>query len=371
MPENMPVKNPLRVLSCLLAAALWLAAMPARAALMGGLYEARVPVTDQSTPQRNAALQQAFDAVLVKVTGNRAAMDSLAASLGSPSQYIQQYRYEQVPADPAVPGSLPGLLLWAKFDAGVIAKALQAAHAPLWGAERPRTLVWLALPDAPGGRILTAGDGSPLMQALLTAAEQRGIVLVFPQMDGPDRAAVGVPDVVGFNADRLAQASTRYRADALLVGSLGSAGGGQYLGRWQLMPADHPETWDSPPGDEAVVAVDGVQTAADRFAERYAIVPNAQDQDGVALEVDGITSLDAYAKVLAYLNTLTPVRAVHVQRVAQGSVFYSVDIHGSVPNLQSALALGGMLAAAPAPAPVAATGMAPASVTALRYSYVP
>ena len=377
MRENMPVNTRLRVSLCLLLAGFWLAVVPAHGAVVQGLYEARVPVADQSAAQRSAALQQAFAAVLVKVTGTRAATGTLTSVLGNPSQYVQQYRYEKVAPDPsaaaAQPPTTPALVLWARFDATVVDNALHATHAPQWGAERPRTLVWLALADAPGGRILNAADNSYLMQALATAAEQRGMTLVFPQMDGPDKAALGVPDLAGFNVDRIRQASERYRPDAVLVGSVTPFGTGQFAAHWQLISADRIETWDTPAGDEVLVAVDGVQTSADRFAARYAIAPGAGDLAAVPLEVDGVTSLDAYAKLLSYLGSLTPVRAVHVERVAQGSVYFNLDIHGSLDNLESALVLGGMMAASAAAPPAASGALPPDALPAapLRYSYVP
>ena len=374
------MNTPLRVSLCLLLAGFWLAAAssPARGAVVQGLYEARVPVADQSAAQRSAALQQAFAAVLVKVTGTRAA-ETLVSVLGSPSQYVQQYRYEKLPPDPSIPAAqpaaAPSLVLWARFDATVVDNALHAAHAPQWGAERPRTLVWLALADAPGGRILAATDNSYLMQALATAAQQRGVSFVFPQMDGPDKSSIGVPDLAGFNTDRIRQASQRYKADAMLVGSVTPFGTGQFTAHWQLISADRIETWDTPAGDEVLVAVDGIQTSADRFAARYAIAPGAGDLAGVPLQVDNVTSLDAYAKVLSYLGTLTPVRAVRVERVAQGSVYFSLDIHGSLDNLESALVLGGMMAAPaavaapPAPSSAPVPGALPA--TPLHFDYTP
>lgn len=344
-----------------------LSCMPARAVTLSGLYEARVPVPDQSGPERSNALQQAFDAVLVRVTGDRAAGGSLAASLGNPNQYIQQYRYEQAPPDPANPAAQPGLMLWAKFDAGVVDKGLHAAHARVWGAERPRTLVWLGLPD----RILNASDTTPLMQALVTAAQQRGIVLVFPQMDSTDKAALSAADITGFNDERIRAASQRYHPDAVLAGSVTPATG-QFAARWQWLSPDKVEDWQTPAGDQTVVSVDGVEVAADRFAARYAVAADSTDQDAVALQVDGIDDLEAYAKVLAYLGSLTPVRAVHVQRVAGGSVYYSLDIHGSLDNLESALLLGGLLSNAGTAAPAAASGSAPAAIPApLHYSYRP
>lgn len=361
----MPVKRLAPLTAACLLLASWFA--PAHAVIVNGLYEARVPVTDQSVAARNAALQQAFGIVLVKVTGDRAASGALAAALGAPTQYVEQYRYEKVDADPAN-NVAAGLMLWAKFGANVVGKALHAGHAPLWGAERPRTLVWLVSPES-GGRILGAADTSPVMQAMLTAAQQRGIVLVFPQMDAQDKAAVGVADLSGFNAERIRAASARYQADAVLVGVMAPAEG-QLAGRWEWLSPDKVEDWQTPAGDAALVAVDGVQVAADRFAARYAIAADAADQDGVPLQVDGIGSLEAYAKVSDYLKALTPVRAVRVERVAGGSVFYSLDIHGSLDNLEAALVLGGLLAGSATAAPSAATvsGAIPAP---LHYSYKP
>jgi hypothetical protein len=356
----------------LLIVSFWSFAMPARAVMVTGLYEARVPVADQSTSERNNSLQQAFGVVLVKVTGNRAAASALAAELGNPTQYVQQYRYEKAAVDPATPNATPGLLLWAQFDPSVVKRALHGAHAPLWGAERPRTLVWLALPD----RILAAGDSSPLMQAMQTAADQRGIVLLFPAMDSADKAALTAADIAAFNDERIRAASAHYHADAILVGRVAAAEG-QFAARWQWLSPDKVEDWQSPAGDQTLLAVDGVQVAADRFSARYAISPDAGEQDGISLQVDGITSLDAYAKVLAYLNSLTPVRAVHVQRVAGGSVYYTADIHGSVDNLESALVLGGALSAAPGSAPSNAPGAGTSAAavgiltSSLHYDYNP
>ena len=372
----MPVKTLRRPSICLLAAIFWMvAAVPARAATVTGLYEARVPVVDQSSSARTAALQQALAVVLVKVTGARSVPGPLSAALGDAAHYMQQYRYEQAPPDPnAQSGAAPALLLWARFDPRVVNEAVSAAHAPLWGAERPRTLVWLALQDSTGARILPATDSSFLMQALTAAADQRGIALLFPQMDPVDRAAIGVPDVAGFSADRIRQASQRYKPDAVLVGSITPFGAGQYAAHWQLITGTQQETWVTPPGDEVVTVVDGVQVSADRYAARYAIATDAGDIAGVSLVVQGVTSLDIYAKVLSYLSGLTPVRAVHVQRMAEGSAYFSVDAHGSLDNLQAALTLGGLLA--PADTAIATATSAPAGTTSipaqtLLYRYVP
>ena len=370
----MPVKTPGRLLLCFMFAALLAGALPARAAPVSGLYEARVPVTDRTSSARSAALQQALSAVLVKVTGARSVPGVLTPMLANPSRYLQQYSYEQAPADPNAPAAAasgsPAFVLWAKFDPKVVNQDVSAAHMPLWGAERPRTLVWLALQDSPASRLLAAADTSYLTQALTDAARQRGIVLLFPQLDAVDRAALGVPDVTGFNLDRIRAASARYRPDSILVGSVTPFGNGQYAAHWELLNGTELETWQTPPGDEAVAAVDGVQMTADRYAARYAIAAGAGNLAGMALEVDGITSLDSYAQVLAYLNSLTPVQAVRVERMEPGSAFFSLDARGSLDNLRSALSLGGLLLPEESAVPAAST-RGVAAPQSIRYRYNP
>jgi hypothetical protein len=360
----MPVIAPRHIFSRLAAAVvLTVAAGSLHAATVTGLYEARAPVTDQSSAARSAALQQAFTTVLIKVTGLRAVPAPLTALAADALDYAQQYRFEQVPPDPNAPPATapqaPTLVLWARFDPRKLNDAIAAAHAPLWGAERPVTLVWLALGDTPGGRLLPATDTSYLMQALVTAAQQRGVTLVFPQMDAVDKAALGVPDVTGFNLGRIQQVSQRYHTDAVLVGTVTPFGAGQYAAHWQLLDGIDQQNWQTPPGDEVVTAVDGVEVSADRYAARYAIPADASDISGVPLAVQGVVGLDIYAKVLAYLTGLTPVRAVHVERMQQGSAYFSIDARGTLDNLRTALGLGGLLVPVDAAAPPA-TGAAPA-----------
>ncbi|HSC47780.1 MAG TPA: DUF2066 domain-containing protein [Gammaproteobacteria bacterium] len=337
------------------------------AAMLTGLYEVRVPVVDRTAAARRVAVQQGLAVVLVKVTGERNLGGPLVGLLSHADQYVQQYRYEQAPPDTAQPNAASAgsqsqnLVLWAKFDADVVNQAAHGAGAPVWGTERPRTLVWLAVQEGNTPHIINAGDSSFLVPALVAAADQRGLSLVLPQMDGPDRSAIGLPDVTGFMQDRLLQASARYKPDAVLVGTVTPFGTGQYAARWQLLYGGAPQAWETPPAAESDAATDGVEGAADRYAQRLAIPASAGDLDGVSLAVDGVTSLDAYGKLLHYLEALTPVRAVHVERVEQGSVYFGVDVHGTLDVLEQTMVLGGLLTPAtntPAPTP-------------LRYRYAP
>lgn len=366
-----------------LTGALLCMSMTARGAVVAGLYEASVPVPDQSVAARRIALQQALAAVLVKITGERTAggVPALANLIQDPSQFLQQYRYEQAPMNGSAapttyydltrtgaPAIAPtGLLLSAKFDPEVVDHAVRAAHEPLWGQERPATLVWLAFQDGSKQSIVSSGNNSAIVQAMNSAASQRGVSLIFPAMDAVDQQAIGFPDISNDIASRIEQASQRYKPDAVLVGSIYMTTPGQYAARWQLTAGAQSQVWTAPPGDLSSVAADGVQTTADRYAQWLAVAANALGMNGISVSVSGITSVADYAKVLAYLSGLTPVKSAQVTRVDNQTVYFSLDTRGDVSNLQHAVLLGGLLRPV---APGAASTVLPA-ITSLQFQYVP
>ncbi|HET7395190.1 MAG TPA: DUF2066 domain-containing protein [Gammaproteobacteria bacterium] len=346
----------------LLGMVLLLLAAGAQGAIVNGLYEASVPVPDQTPAARNIALQQALAAVLVKVTGERTAgrAPALAALTSNPNQFLQQYHYEQTqdangnaPAsgvtyfDLTRNGALAiagtGLVLHAKFDPDAVNQAVSNANEPVWGRERPATLVWLALQDGNTRTILSATSNPAVAQAMNAAATQRGVPLIFPAMDAQDRQAIAFTDIWTNNATVIQQASARYQPDAILVGNIYLVSAGQYAVRWQLTSGGSVQAWSGAAGDLVSITTEGLQTAADGYARQYAISAGAQGVDGVTVQVDGVNSVDAYAQVLAYLDALTPVKSVQVSQVKDGSVYFRIDTHGSVTNLAQAITLGDLL----------------------------
>jgi uncharacterized protein len=379
----------------LLGMMLLLLAASAQGAVVNGLYEASVPVPDQTPAARNVALQQAFAAVLVKVTGERTAggVPVLAGLSHNPNQFLQQYHYEQTqdnngnaPAsgvtyfdltrNGALAIAATGLVLHAKFDPDAVDQAVSAAGEPVWGRERPATLVWLALQDGNTRTILSATSNPAVAQAMNAAATQRGVPLIFPAMDAQDQQAIAFTDIWTNNTAVIQQASARYKPDAILVGDIYVVSAGQYAVRWQLTTSGSVQAWNgAATGDLVSITTEGLQTAADNYAKQYAIAANSQGVNDIAVQVDGVNSVDDYAQVLAYLNTLTPVKSVQVLQVKSGSVFFRIDTRGSVANLAQAITLGDLLKPMeqfmPAPAPVAGSVSPPvvAATTSLHFQY--
>ena len=69
--------------------------MPVQAVVVSGLYEAEVPVPDQSSKSYKLGLARAMIEVLVKLTGDRDVQGRQVASVlaEQPEKYVQQYKY--------------------------------------------------------------------------------------------------------------------------------------------------------------------------------------------------------------------------------------------------------------------------------------
>lgn len=368
----------------LLFAALFCAVVSvSRAAAVGGIHEAAVPVPDQSREAREAAFRTALQEVLVKVTGSRAApaAPTLAGLLDTPSRYLASYRYEQETAVSEDGGAAEQrLLLHARFDSQAIARLVREAGLPLWGDERPITLVWLAVEDGRQRGLVGADDGAftdAARKGLLATAAARGLPVVLPLLDAEDRTALAFADVWGGFEDRLLAASARYGADAVLAGSLHRAGGDSWAARWLLLEGGQVHRWQAQPGvlDTALAA--GVDVLADSYAARFALRPRGEGGDlSVDMAVTGIAGLPAYARVLDYLGKLTPVRGVQVLGVSGNTLKLALVLRGDVQQLEQAISLGRLLKPEPMPAQVLTpqpddAASLPPPAPALRYSYQP
>src|SRR5688500_18507192 len=119
----------MRLPVCLaLAGALFATAFDARAVAVRGLYEASIPVRNQSPDLREAALRQALEIVLVRVVGTRALPQPALDLVPRASSLVQGYGYE------SAAGGGRDLRLRAQFDARAIESALRGQGLSVWGS---------------------------------------------------------------------------------------------------------------------------------------------------------------------------------------------------------------------------------------------
>ena len=322
------------------------------AARVENLYSAEVPVAAGSS-----ALSDAFDAalaqVLVKVTGRRdvVAGDDVAARFGDANRFVQQYRIK------------PDGQVWVAFDEVALRRELDRLGEPVWGAERPTTLVWVVLDEGAGQRRIVAGESGPdgqpapgdpgpaddaafvILEQLTATADARGLPLLLPLVDSQELISISLADVWGGYTESLVDASERYGPDAILVGRARPGAFGETDVRWTLLLDDERYDWE---GDVA----GGPNDVADFFAGRLATSVGSSTR--VTLSVDAVDSLDAYGRLSRYLSELDLVEDLAVERVRDDRVVFTLQIRGDVDRLMRSIALQRVLQPVdePLPAPL-------------------
>jgi uncharacterized protein len=286
------------------------------------LYQAMAPAGDRSDAGQAEAFQAAMKIVLVRVTGRRSAEDdpALAPLIANARRYVQQYR------------GAGDNQLWVSFDGPAIERWLTQNGQPLWGHERPKTFVWLTAPTgAQSGTVVTADSTSELKAAIDAAAAWRGAPLIWPSAADLQKNRLDYAAVSSASPSTLAEIGRRLSGEGVLVGrATGTAATANV--RWTLSFQDRSSEFSGP--------LEGVNRAADLYAELFAASGNLVPID---IEVIGVDGLREYANLQAYLESLTFISHVSVVSLTADSVRFRLLSRGGAESLHRTLSLNGRL----------------------------
>ncbi len=286
------------------------------------MYQATAPLADHSDAASTAAFQTAMKTVLIRVTGRRNADEdpALGSLVGNARRYVQQYR------------AAPDGQVWVAFDGPAIERWLTQNGQPLWGHERPTTLVLLGVQTgAQSGSVMTADDTSDLKMAIDAAANARGLPLMWPSGAELQKFHVDYSAVSAGSPSTLAEVGRRMGSDGVLIGRASSASANANV-RWTHLFQDRSSEYSG--------TLEGVNRAADLYAGLFAASGAAVP---VSIEVSGLNDLHDYATLESYLESLTFITHVSVESLAGDTVRFRLSTRGGPDSLQRALSLNGRL----------------------------
>jgi uncharacterized protein len=286
------------------------------------MYQATAPVSDRSEAAQTAAFQNAMRTVLIRVTGRRSADEDPALSglIANARRYVQQYR------------AAPDSQLWVAFDGPAIERWLTQNGQPLWGHERPTTLLLLAVQTgAQSGSVIATEDSSELKAAIDAAAAARGLPLVWPSGAELQKYHIDFAAVNNGSPSTFADIGRRMGSDGILVGRA-SGGTANANIRWTHLFQDRSSEYSG--------TLEGVNRAADLYAGIFAASGSLVPVD---IEVTGVSDLRDYASVESYLQSLTFISHVSVESLVGDTVQFRLATRGGGDSLQRALSLNGRL----------------------------
>lgn len=329
----------------------------AAAVEMSSLYTAQVPFDEDVRDAENLAYRAALTEVLIRVTGTTAFAESelpggagqpavpgqsddavrlepvrsMAELFPEPKRYVQQYRVG------------PDDTLVVTFEGRAIENVLRQAGVPIWGSDRPLTLIWIAVDWGQGEREIVAADDPERMsgdarsidrnrllrERVAEVATRRGIPVLFPLLDTEDLESISFTDIWGGFDDLLLQASARYEAESVLVGRIRTDS--LQMNRWSWNYDGDRASWNGQTEDM-------INLLADSLAARSVVDPTSP-METIRLTINGIDSVNAFGQVQQLMEKLRGVDAIMIDTVAGDRIMYQVQIQGGTERLKRALEL--------------------------------
>ncbi|RUO31519.1 hypothetical protein CWE12_00505 [Aliidiomarina sedimenti] len=296
------------------------------------LYESRLAVESQSRDERQDALRNAFEQVLVKVSGHQAVLekDAVRSELARHTNYLVQYSY-------ATEGRQ--LLLRAQFDERRIEELLRRADATYWSARRPNVMLWIATDEDRGVQLLGRERNSRLIEALREQAQWRGMPISFPLLDLTDRMLVSPSDVWGRFDVPVLEATKRYPADGVVMLRVQQVDDQRWRGQWTLVVGNTRRNGQSYAADLEALGKDVMNEVTERVAAEYAVTYGEASEGDLTIRVTNLLDLERVLEAETMLGRLGAVERVTLTRYHQGTAEFKLRLLGDVGRALQALEL--------------------------------
>lgn len=287
-------------------------------------YRAELTLSSQNAAERRGATLRALGQVLVRLTGNpqaaanptvRRAGGNLDALVAESSVRQEQTTVNGMPVYRSV--------LSVSFDPDNVDALIAAAGLKYWSSTRPKPILWLAIDDGRGPRLVT-GQQTKVVKPLADRGLERGMRYLLPAGTSVEQAAVA--SIWALNAKALATLTARYRNDAQLVGKVYRKPPG-WAADW-VLSQDGAELarWSFADNDPRRVIASGVDEGADAIAKRDAVALDTGAAGPQVFEVAGVSTQADYVRLVAYLQGMAMVRRVDVVEARPGELRLRVDL---------------------------------------------
>ncbi len=304
-----------------------------------GMYEAEVPVKGQGAGERAQGFARALTVVLGKLSGDRsaAARPGVGQELRRAGDFVKSYDYRQDEGVSATGAPTFRTTLVVRFDPAEVDAIAATLGLPVWPEPRPKPVLWLAIDDGRGPRLVATGQANAA-RAVLDRARERGYRLGLPSGSAAEQAGVGA--IWRGDTGAIARLSARYSPPMQLIGKLYRAQGGGWTADWTFVDKGKVlSQWSTSHADARRTMAAGAEGAADALSKKYARAGKPADPPGrYRVLITGIDSSDDYLRLSGYLQGLSVVRRITPLRANGDSLELELELATGLAGLKRAVA---------------------------------
>lgn len=304
-------------------------------------YSAEISVNSQKADERHGATVRALGQVLVRLTGNPQApansvirrasanIDSLVAS----SAFRQES--ETVNGLPVYK-----TILAVSFDPENVDALIAGAGLKYWSADRPKPILWLAIDDGRGPRLVTSQQPN-VVKPLATRGLERGMRFLLPAGSATEQASVS--SIWRLDARAMQVLTDRYRNDTQLIGKVFRQPPG-WTAAWLLTQGGvEIARWSFADADPRKAIASGVDEGANALAKRDGIGLDIGVAGLYSIDVIGVNSQSDFIRLMSYLQTLAVVRKVTVTQATPEQLRLQLDLGVGMKGFRGMVGTGDTL----------------------------
>ena len=298
-----------------------------------GVYEAEVPVRSQTESEREAGFARGLAQVLGKLSGDRSisARPGVGQELRRARDYVKGYDYRQDEGVGASGAPTFSTTLVVRFEPEAVDGVVAALGLPLWPQPRPKPVLWLAIDDGKGPRLVGLQHNNAARPVLQRAVE-RGYRLGLPSGSAAEQAAVGA--IWRGDTAAIARLSARYQPPMQLLGKLYRNGEG-WKADWIFVDNGRVlSRWSESGVDARRTMLTGADGAADALIRRYAKASSAAAPASARVAFTGIRSGSDYLRLATALQRMSVVRAIRPVSAAGDRLEVELDLLTGMPGFR-------------------------------------
>ncbi len=290
-----------------------------------GMYQAEVVVGSQADSARQAGFARALAEVLGKMSGDAdvTSRPGVSRELRRAGDLVEGYDYRQDEGRSASGAPTWTTVLVVRFRESEVDAIAGALGLPVWPEPRPKPVLWLAIDDGSGPR-LVALQHNNVARPVLDRAVERGYRLGLPNGSAAEQAAVGA--IWRGDTAAIARLSARYRPPMQLIGKLYRVGAG-WRADWTFVDDGRVlSTWS---GEDALARraiASGADGAADALVRRYARASETGEPAIERVVVTGINSAGDFVRLSSWLQSTPVVRGIRPLRATPNSLELELDL---------------------------------------------